>query len=179
MRVILIGLRGSGKTTVGQALARAMRCPFIDLDDLTPTMLGCSSAAEALTTKGEPTFRAAETSALKSVLETSPASTILALGGGTPTAPGAVELLQAQRDVGRAILFYFHASPDALRARLRSNHLRARPSLTGKGTLAEIDDIYARRDPLYRTLANHTIDVEHMSIDGVLTRVQTLLAPRS
>jgi shikimate kinase len=154
--LVLIGLRASGKSTLGRLVAARLGRPFIDLDDLTAARLGGSSPADALTRRGEPAFRAAEAAALRETLARP--GLVVALGGGTPTAPGASELLQQERAARRAVIIYLHVAPEILRSRLAATDLAARPSLTGRGTLDEIGTLYSRRDALYRALADTLIE---------------------
>lgn len=171
MRVILIGLRGSGKTTVGRELARYWGVGFVDLDDVTPGSLDCATAGEALRSKGEAAFRAAEANALRETLTSAPPSCVLALGGGTPTAPGAADMLRGQVASGRARVIYLHASPTALRARLSADNAIERPSLTRRPALDEIGEVYAKRDALYRSIASVIVEVEGKSLAQVCDEI--------
>lgn len=165
--VILIGLRGSGKTTVGRVLASRTGRQAVDLDTLTPGILGAETVAEAWATHGEPAFRAAEVTSLRAALTTdSPA--ILSLGGGTPTAPGAVDLLNHARSTGAHVI-YLHASPTELSARLLASDNSHRPSLTGRPStsIEEVTQIYEVRDELYRSLANLVVEVDGRSTQQV------------
>jgi len=143
---------------VGREFARVQGLTFTDLDDLTPTLLGHSTAREAFEAAGEPAFRAAEARALASLLAS--ASGIVALGGGTPTAPGAAELIRQARVQGVARTAYLRLSPAELRARLEAGGEAAqssRPSLTGRGVLEEIEEVFKARDGLSRTLATREL----------------------
>lgn len=153
--LVLLGLRGAGKTTLGPMIASRAGTPFVDLDDRTLLLLGHPTIADAWRDVGEPAFRAAETSSLRAALK-DPRS-VLALGGGTPTAPGAAELLREAARARTITMVYLHAPPDVLRARVREGDAN-RPSLTGAGTLEEIDAVYRTRDPLYRELAGRVVD---------------------
>ncbi|MEZ6244167.1 MAG: shikimate kinase [Phycisphaerales bacterium] len=166
--IVLIGLRGSGKTTCGRALAERLGRRFIDLDDVTPTLMGETRVGDALKRHGEPAFRAAEMRALAPELREH--GTVLALGGGTPTAPGAPEMLRASG----ARIVYLRATPETLRARLIRTELDLRPSLTGKGTIPELDEVFNARDALYRSLGE-TIDVDQMNLDEVVDALETLV----
>lgn len=165
MTLVLIGLRGSGKSTIGRAAGAALGWAFVDLDDLTPGVLGAASAGEALKTHGEAAFRDAEATALAGVLaaaEKNAGRVVIALGGGTPTAPGVPELLRGAG--ARAV--YLRATPRTLRERLVHTDLRTRPSLTGRGVLAEIAAVFERRDGVYSALAAElgtVIDVDGLS----------------
>lgn len=170
-----MGLRGSGKTTIGRVLSNRTNLPWFDLDDRTPTYLGALSSAEALVQYGEPAFRAAEYQALLELLQHSPRSCIIALGGGTPTAPGVADLLTHARSSREAILLYLHASASSLRARLANTDLSTRPSLTGAPPLQEVDELYSRRDPLFRSLADAVIDADSETPGQLVDRIMRLM----
>ncbi|MFM9958018.1 MAG: shikimate kinase [Phycisphaerales bacterium] len=170
--LILMGLRGSGKSTLGRLAAERLHVPFIDLDDRVMARLGHATVSQAWAAVGEPAFRAAETEELRIVLESPPSpdrGLILALGGGTPTAPGAESLLKQAAATG-AKLVYLRCTPEELRARLKAAGGAGtnRPSLTGRDPLEEIDEVFARRDPLYCSLATHRIEGVHSAEQGVL-----------
>jgi len=166
--LVLIGLRAAGKSLIGRTLGAQTGLPFVDLDDRTLVLLERPTIADAWRALGEPAFREAESRALRAAL--AEPVCVLALGGGTPTAPGASDLLRAEARAGRITIVYLHAPPEVLRSRLREGD-HARPSLTGAGTLTEIDAVYRARDPLYRELAAHIIDATRApdaQIDAIL-----------
>jgi shikimate kinase len=175
--LILIGLRGSGKSSLGRCLAHHLAGDLVDLDDRTPGEVGCSDVASAWKKVGEAGFRAAEVTALRRVLEEAPA--VLALGGGTPTAPGAAELLRGTRDDRETLIIYLHAAPAELRARLAGDANAHRPALLagGGGVLGEIEDVYQARDPLYRTLADHVIETAGRPLEELVREVASLAGP--
>jgi len=156
--VVLIGLRASGKSTVGRLLGAALGREFVDLDDVTPRLLGSDDVRGAWSAHGEAGFRAAEARALAQ--ELSGAGRVLALGGGTPEAPGAAAMLRDARDAGRAVVVYLRADAAVLRERLRQADNANRPSLTGAGLLDEIEDVLARRDGAYSALADLVVEHE-------------------
>ncbi len=179
--IVLMGLRASGKSTVGALLAGRLGVAFVDLDDRTlqalrrahPAM-NFGAVADAWRALGETAFRVAERDALRAAL--AEGRIVLALGGGTPTAPGAPALLEAAKRAG-AEIFYLRAEPALLRQRLAaSGEAASRPSLTGRGTLEEIEEVFAARDPLYRSLRTVEIDagaapeVAASDIEAALTR---------
>jgi len=165
--VILLGLRGSGKTTVGRLLARRLSSTLTDLDDRTPLELFCNTVADVWAAHGEAKFREAETAALSRVLA-EPAC-VIALGGGTPTAPGAASLLEQARAAGSHVI-YLRAAPATLARRLRRSDNTHRPSLTGKPatSLAEIEPVFAARDPLYRSIATACIEIDALTREQVV-----------
>jgi len=164
--ILLIGLRGSGKSTLGRRLADTLGRPFIDLDDRTAADLGHASPGPALRAEGIDAFRAAEAKALRAALE-QPGS-VLALGGGTPTAPGAEELIRSHRARGDALVMYLRALPDQLASRLTADGAPDRPALLGGDAVAEIGDLFERRDPLYRGLADGVLHCGSCDEDSAL-----------
>jgi shikimate kinase len=156
MNILLLGLRGSGKTTVGRLLAAHLDWPLFDVDDAALGILGCGSVTEAWRQQGEAGFRRAEVQALAQALEQP--GQVVALGGGTPIAPGAAELLQKAQAAGQAVLIYLAADPATLRERLGAAGAIDRPPLLGDDPLTEIDAVFEVRDPFYRQLADHIVD---------------------
>jgi shikimate kinase len=85
--VFLVGFMGSGKSTVGLELARALGWQFIDLDKKIEERAGCS-VAEIFRIQGEPRFRELEHAALRRLVQTlNGRGTVVALGGGAWTMP--------------------------------------------------------------------------------------------
>jgi shikimate kinase len=82
-RIVIVGFMGSGKTTVGEALARKLHCGSIDLDSFITEREG-RSPAEIIEQDGEAVFREIETRALRDALERSD-TRVIALGGGAWT----------------------------------------------------------------------------------------------
>ena len=120
---------GSGKTTVGRIVADALGCPFLDLDEVIVKKAG-RSIPEIFEADGESGFRRLEKQALeKTVAKYAESTVVLALGGGTVTIPGAVELLQQ-----KTLCIYLQAPLETLEARLEGQK-DGRP-LAGEG-LAE------------------------------------------
>jgi shikimate kinase len=168
--LVLMGLRGSGKSTVGRHIADWAGRPFIDLDTRTAQLLGSASVREVWDRHGEAAFRLAETKALTTAMETPGA--VIALGGGTPTAPGAAELLRRERDSGRCEVIYLSASARTLRERLRDADNSNRPSLTGADPLAEIEMVLAQRDPLYRELASRIVRTDGRDAADIAAEIE-------
>lgn len=175
--LLLIGLRGSGKSTLGRALGQQRGVGFLDLDDAVLRAMGHATVADAWRAEGEGAFRMAETQALRRTLESDAPGRprVIALGGGTPTAPGAADLIREARRAGVAMVVYLRCAPDELRRRLRILGVETgdsnRPSLTGKSALDEVEDVFNARDPLYRELADHTFE-NIASVDEGLAAIE-------
>ena len=175
--LILMGLRGSGKSTLGRLVAQHAGLTFVDLDDVTTSLLGPGTLPEVWATHGEPAFREAEVRALRErVLAAGLPRQVVALGGGTPTAPGAAELLRDAAWRGAIELVYLRGSPEELRSRLAQTDTSSRPTLTGGGTLDEIGRIFAARDGGYRALASRVIEIDGRSVDELVTQLAGFIA---
>lgn len=171
-----MGLRGCGKTTLGPQLAQRRDYAFVDLDQRTAARLGAPSAAVALREMGESAFRKAEAAALADVLDEYDL-TIIALGGGTPTAPGAAASIRQAIHEGMALCVYLRATPATLRTRMSEPTAPDRPALTPRGTYDEVDELFRARDPLYESLATNIIDVDGLGVPQTLAAVLRLIPP--
>lgn len=172
-----MGLRASGKTTVARLLSVRLGYSAVDLDDVVATAMGEPNAGACIRAHGFAAFRQAEAEALRHALESSlkepdERGLVLALGGGTPTAPGAAELLRAARDSRRALVVYLRASEQTLRARLTGDSQTDRPSITGAGTLDEIGRMLRERDPLYRELAERVIECDDLKAAEIVEQIE-------
>jgi shikimate kinase len=108
--IYLIGFMGSGKTTVGRLLAKALGWPLIDLDTVIEAGQGLT-IREIFENSGEPFFRQVERAALTEASKTEPA--VIALGGGTFAQPPNVDFI---RETGGATV-WLDCPPEVLRAR--------------------------------------------------------------
>lgn len=182
--VVLMGLRSSGKSSLGRRLAVYAGVDVSDLDELVCFALGVAHASEAFIRLGEERFRTEETSQLIRWLSAADAPAgerprVLALGGGTPTAPGAAEALRAASSAGTSVV-YLHAPPGVLAARLRAGGAGAnRPSLTGADPASEMETIYRTRHPLYAQLATVIVDGDVETEDEAFERLLTSLRGRA
>lgn len=159
--IILIGMPGCGKSTVGKALARRMGLPFIDTDAAIEERIG-GRIRDYFDTHGEDAFRDIEEQTI-AALATQPVS-VIATGGGAVLRPANRQNLH---DIGTVI--YLRASPEYLHRRLRYD--RKRPLLQVADPLAKLRTLYAERDPLYRQTAHHTIDTHGLSLGLGVNRI--------
>ncbi len=157
--ILIMGLRGAGKSTTARLLGERLGRPSLDLDDSTLSRLGVRTVAEAWSAHGESGFREAESASLREVLRG--AGMVIALGGGTPTAPGAEAMIREAQRAGRAVVVYLHAPAELLAERVRNDPPDHRPRLLGLdhgGAVAEMQAVYLKRHGLYVSLADHIID---------------------
>ncbi len=160
--LVLIGYRGSGKSTVGKIIADRLNRPFLDTDLEIEARSGRSIAA-LFAEEGEATFRDWEERTLAVLAGENPQA-VLATGGG-------IVLREANRrrihDFG--FVAWLSAQPQELARRLEAdpNSLTSRPALTRGGTLGEIGHVLAERAPFYQQMADATIETEGKSPDLV------------
>ena len=141
-RIALIGFMGAGKTTVGRVLARRLRWPFYDLDDLIEQRER-QSVAQIFASAGEAGFRQAESAALRALLQENAATDglILALGGGAFVQEQNRLLLEH----AGVITVLLEAPLEELRRRCQSEH-KVRPLARQQEKFAEL---FAARQPDY------------------------------
>src|SRR5205085_1776078 len=93
--VFLVGMRGSGKSTLGRSLAAHLRRPFLDLDAVFESQLpGGETIKEYVSRCGWEPFRAGELAVLQSMVRDHSYGCVISCGGGVVETPAAVELLQ-------------------------------------------------------------------------------------
>jgi shikimate kinase len=158
--IALVGLPGSGKSTVGRQLARRLQLPFIDSDHIIEQRLGCS-IREYFEREGEERFRDVEEAVLD---ELSQQPGVLSTGGGAV-------LRQANREHlrTRGKVVYLKSSPEELMRRMR--HDTQRPLLQVADPLQRLRDLYAVRDPLYRETAHFEIETGRPSVATLVNMI--------
>jgi shikimate kinase len=146
--LILVGLMGAGKTTVGRILARRLGLRFVDSDHEVEARCGVSIPV-IFELEGEAGFRAREAQMIDEL--TRQDGIVLATGGG-------VVLSEANRRclASRGTVVYLNARPDDLERRVRQD--RNRPLLAGGQVLEKLEALHAARDPLYRAIADLVVD---------------------
>jgi shikimate kinase len=161
--LILVGLPGSGKTTVGRAVAARLGRGFLDFDEEIERREG-QPVARIFAERGEDYFREVER-ALTEEMRLVGAGMVLAPGGGWITIPGVVGLL---RPPGKVI--YLVARPETALARM--GPLRTtRPLLAEPDPLAVLRRLLDRRESLYRAAADVVIDTGSLDLQGVTRQV--------
>jgi len=158
--VFLVGFMGSGKTTVGRALAGRINRDFVDLNEVIVDEAG-TSIREIFRNHGEVGFRARERAALRNVLN-GDASMVVATGGGTFIDATMREWV---RQAGRTI--YLQASPDVLVARISAGEARfQRPLVSGPHPEETVRRVLTHRTPAYEecdfTVRTDLAQVEHV-----------------
>jgi shikimate kinase len=152
MNLVLIGYRGTGKTTVARLVAERLNWPACDSDEQIEELAG-KSIAEIFRADGEEAFRALEAQAVETLSKRD--CCVVALGGGAVLR---AENRQAIARQGKVV--WLAASPETLWQRIQAddNTAARRPNLTAAGGISEIIATLALRDPIYRQCADLEVD---------------------
>jgi shikimate kinase len=159
--ISLVGLPGSGKSTVGRQLARRLSLPFFDSDHVIEQRLGCSIRA-FFEQEGEERFRDVEQSVLDELTQGDPC--VLSTGGGSVLRPANRTHLHER---GRVV--YLRSTPEEVFRRLR--HDRNRPLLQVADPLQRLRELYEVRDPLYRETAHYVIETGRPSVATLVNMI--------
>lgn len=159
--ISLIGLPGSGKSTVGHQLARRLQLPFLDSDNVIEQRLGCS-IREYFEREGEARFRDIEESVVDELSLS--ANGVLSTGGGVVLRP-----LNRRHLRERTHVVYLNSVPEELFRRLR--HDKSRPLLQVADPLARLRDLHIQRDPLYRETCHLNMDTGRPSVATLVNMI--------
>lgn len=161
MQISLVGLPGSGKSTIGRYLAKRLNLSFVDSDMVIEQRLGCS-IREYFERNGEPAFRSIEQGVIDDL--TQRPDGVISTGGGAV-------LRQNNRDnlKTRCKIIYLHCSPEDIFKRLR--HDQNRPLLQVANPLQKLQELYAERDPLYRETAHFVIQSGKPSVSSLVNLI--------
>jgi len=162
VNLILVGLPGVGKTSVGRGAARLLDRPFIDFDTEIEHREH-ASIAEIFARSGAGYFRSLEEALTRELAASR--GMVMAPGGGWVTNAGAVELL---RPGGRMI--YLRAAPTTVLSRMAAARFR-RPLLEGPDAITKLMALYESRRPLYER-ADLVLDTEVIDKTEVIAKVQ-------
>jgi shikimate kinase len=163
--LVLIGLMGAGKTTVGQRCARRLGRPFVDTDDLVATRAGMP-ISNVFATAGEGRFRQLERRAVADACA-APEPVVIACGGGAVLDPDNRRRLRAA-----GIVVWLTAIPDVLARRVQADGTH-RPLLAESGAVATLERLAVVRGDAYAATAHVEIDTAGRTVDEVADAVLT------
>ncbi|MCU1426935.1 MAG: shikimate kinase [Actinomycetia bacterium] len=160
--LVLVGLMGAGKTTVGNRSAQQLDRAFVDTDDIVEALAGMRVAELFAIAGGEAKFRDFEHQAVADACA-SPAPLVISTGGGA-----VVDAENRNRLAAAGFVVWLRAPVDVLATRLADDS--DRPLLAGDAP-ASLSRLLALREHIYEAVADVAIDTQERSVDDVVTAV--------
>lgn len=164
-RIVLIGPPGSGKSTVGVALAAHLQWPFVDTDALIE-LKESKKITDIFVDDGEEHFRTIEFETLQEVLLEP--SAVISLGGGAPISQRAQDALVSSE----SSIVFLDVSLSTAAPRVGFN--RDRPLLLGNPR-AQWQALSDQRRPIYEKLSTLSIKVDDMSVDEIVSIIESIM----
>lgn len=159
-RAILMGMPGSGKSTIGRRLAKAMGVTLLDTDTKIVETTG-RTIADIFSNDGEKEFRRIEEEVVRAALAEHDG--IVSLGGGAITSPGVQEAL-----AGHTVIFLEISAAEGIR---RTTGGTVRPLLAGPDPARKYRDLMSQRVPLYRRAATMRVNTNRRNPGAVVRHI--------
>jgi len=163
-KAVLIGPPGSGKSTIGRRLAKAMGLSLLDTDAVIEDRTG-RTIADIFATDGEPAFRRIEEEVIREALDSHDG--ILSLGGGAVVTPGVREAL-----AGHTVVYLEISAAEGVR---RTGGSTVRPLLAGPDRAEKYRALMTERGPLYRRVATIRINTNRRNPGAVVRHIAARL----
>ena len=160
--VVMVGLMGAGKTSVGRALARRLGIPFVDSDKEIEAAAGCS-VVDIFAMYGEEEFRRVEQRVIERILDTPPALKVISTGEGAFITPAVRQMV-----LDRALSVWLKADLDLLVKRTGSRDTR--PQLLNTDSRKILEQLIAERYKTY-ALADITVETKDENLRKTLFKV--------
>ena len=160
--IVMVGLMGAGKTSVGRALARRLKIPFVDSDKEIEAAAGCS-VVDIFSMYGEAEFRRVEHRVMERLLDTPPACKVISTGEGAFITPAVREMV-----LKRAISVWLRADLELLVK--RTNFRDTRPQLLHTDSRKILAQLIKERYDIY-ALADITVETRDESLRKTLNKV--------
>ena len=161
-KIILVGMMGAGKTTIGKLLSNQLEFNFIDLDRKIEEKSGVKINT-IFEIEGEEGFREREYLALNDALAEE--KVVISTGGGIVVK----EINRSLIHKSEATVVYLKASLDILVSRLKND--KTRPMLDKDNKLLSLQQLLSEREPFYENLADFIIDTSHLKTNDVLKTI--------
>ena len=164
-KIVLIGYRACGKTTIGKELAKRLNWNFFDLDDVIQKKEG-KSIREMVEACGWDYFRRLEANSLKDFLGKE--NIVLAPGGGAVMHEEIMEELKRE-----SFVVWLWAPVEVILERLAKDTKTAsqRPSLTNLGLKKEVEEVLKKRTPLYEKFSHIKVDTASLSVEEAVSEI--------
>lgn len=163
-KAVLVGLPGSGKSTIGRRLAKALGVGLLDTDVAIEQRTG-RSIADIFATDGEQEFRRIEEDVVRAALADHDG--VLSLGGGAVTSPGVRAAL-----AGHTVVYLEIGAAEGVR---RTGGNTVRPLLAGPDRAEKYRALMAKRAPLYRRVATMRVDTNRRNPGAVVRHILSRL----
>lgn len=163
-KAVLVGLPGSGKSTIGRRLAKALGVGLLDTDVAIEQRTG-RSIADIFATDGEQEFRRIEEDVVRAALADHDG--VLSLGGGAVTSPGVPAAL-----AGHTVVYLEISAAEGVR---RTGGNTVRPLLAGPDRAEKYRALMAKRAPLYRRVATMRVDTNRRNPGAVVRHILSRL----
>jgi shikimate kinase len=160
-KICLIGMPGSGKTTLGKEIASIFDYEFIDMDSLIKKETGLK-ISQIFLNKGEEYFRTIETSILEKII-LNDKKLIISTGGGI--------ILKNQKILKKTYNIYLECNINTLVKRLNSS--KERP-LIGDNIVKNVNQLLIEREILYKTISNAIVDSNKTKIN-IINQIQEII----
>jgi len=164
-KIILIGFRCVGKTTIGKRLAEALNWKFLDLD-IEIQKETKKTIKELVEEKGWDYFRKVEKESMKKLKDMK--NVVIALGGGSVIHEDEMKLL-----FKKSFIVWLYSSPEVILERMKKDEktISQRPSLKNSGLEKEIRDVLKERIPLYEKFSHFKIDTDDIDVEGAVGKI--------
>jgi len=163
--IVFIGFMGSGKSTIGHALAEKINMPWIDTDEYIEKKLGMKIST-IFSLHGEKYFRDLEKNTIKEIIKQKPS--VISCGGGV--------VLQKENIVNlkkNGKIIWLKANPSTIYERIKKDV--SRPLLQGNMTEEYISEMLRKRMHYYKEASDYEIDTKNEEIEDIMTKIRDLL----
>lgn len=167
MKIFVLGMPGSGKTTLGRSLAQLKTVAFVDLDEKIESESG-KTVRQIFDEQGEPAFRKLEARVLREYCARNE-DFVMATGGGTPCYADNIQVINRA-----GLSLFLDVTPQVISERLLKTDLTTRPLFANVKTedlKKKIEEMRSQRVSFYH-LAHLRVSVD-MSMEDILTVIET------
>ncbi|MBT3880962.1 MAG: shikimate kinase [Candidatus Scalindua sp.] len=173
MNIVLIGFRGTGKSTVGRLLAKHLERVFVDSDKCIESSTG-KTIKSIFEEDGEEVFRKIEADTIAELSKAD--NNVISAGGGVVLKEDNVKNLKEN-----GFLVLLEATPEIIHTRIALDEKATlqRPSLTDKTPINEIKHLISEREPAYKNAADYTVNTSYVSCEDIVNEIIATIEKQS